>query len=294
MDGRDEQLANVEVAVLSVIFFLALVGNGLMLWALPRRPAFAYMKRLCVADTLVAIFNILPQLAWDVTYRFRGGMFLCKLIKYLQVSVLYLSSYTLVSLTVDRCLARPSLVLVGMPWVLAAFFAIPQMFVFAMRQVRPSIYDCWASFEGPWAERLYVVWFVVSVFLGPALATVVCYGTLWYRVWRARLPLLSTVRITLVLIVCFVVCWIPFSVTQLLVTFSNDAHEASQGPLVTIFLLLASLNSCTNPWVYLVLSPALRNRLRHLCRVDRNHEPEDSDEASDVTATVAQQTSEAL
>lgn len=78
---RDEKLAAFEIGTLSVIFILAVFSNLFMLIAIWRqrrnRPIsrmYFFMMHLSFADLLVAIFNILPQLAWEITYRFQGNL----------------------------------------------------------------------------------------------------------------------------------------------------------------------------------------------------------------------------
>ena len=78
---RDEKLAAFEIGTLSVIFTLAVFSNLFMLIAIWRqrrnRPIsrmYFFMMHLSFADLLVAIFNILPQLAWEITYRFQGTL----------------------------------------------------------------------------------------------------------------------------------------------------------------------------------------------------------------------------
>lgn len=44
-----------------------------------------FILHLSVADLLVAFFNILPQLLWDISGTFHGGDFLCRLVTFLQV-----------------------------------------------------------------------------------------------------------------------------------------------------------------------------------------------------------------
>ncbi|KAG8007745.1 Isotocin receptor [Nibea albiflora] len=46
---------------------------------------YYFMKHLSIADLVVAIFQVLPQLIWDITFRFYGPDLLCRLVKYLQV-----------------------------------------------------------------------------------------------------------------------------------------------------------------------------------------------------------------
>lgn len=60
---RDAVLAVAEVVVLAVIFMMALLGNGLVLVVLLRRrrrhnPLHQFMLNLCVADLVVALFQV--------------------------------------------------------------------------------------------------------------------------------------------------------------------------------------------------------------------------------------------
>lgn len=78
-DARDESLAQAEVATLAVIFTVTVVGNVLVLLALWTRTRYAgrrklsrmyfFILHLSLADLITAFFNVLPQLAWDITYR---------------------------------------------------------------------------------------------------------------------------------------------------------------------------------------------------------------------------------
>ena len=84
---RNEELAKVEIALLSTILYLALFGNILVLVVLRlRRQKLTRMKwfiiHLSLADIFVAIFHILPQLLMDVTNQFYGGDFICRAVKY--------------------------------------------------------------------------------------------------------------------------------------------------------------------------------------------------------------------
>lgn len=105
--ARDERLALFEVATLSVIFVTIVFGNCCVLVALfpsrlRLRRMYFFMLHLCLADLITGFFNVLPQLIWDITYRFYGGNVLCKTIKLMQVFGPYLSSYVLVMTAVDR------------------------------------------------------------------------------------------------------------------------------------------------------------------------------------------------
>ncbi|KAK1898073.1 Vasopressin V2 receptor [Dissostichus eleginoides] len=60
---RDALLAVAEVVVLAVILLMALLGNGLVLMVLLRRrrqqnPLHRFMINLCLADLVVALFQV--------------------------------------------------------------------------------------------------------------------------------------------------------------------------------------------------------------------------------------------
>ena len=73
--SRDEGLAQAEIATLAVMFVVTVVGNVAVLLALSARPRkklsrmYYFILHLSIADLCTAFLSILPQLAWDVTYR---------------------------------------------------------------------------------------------------------------------------------------------------------------------------------------------------------------------------------
>lgn len=146
---RDEALARVEIATLAVIFVVTVVGNGTVLLALWTRKRYAGRKKLSrmyffilhlsIADLVTAFLNTLPQLGWEITYRFNGGFLLCKIVKYCQTLGPYLSSYILMATAIDRHQAicypltycswtsRRSKVMVWLAWATSLAFCIPQV-----------------------------------------------------------------------------------------------------------------------------------------------------------------------
>jgi len=68
----------------------------------------AMIVHLSCADLFVAVFNILPQLLWDVTKMndaqvgFYGNDFVCRAVAYAQLVAMFASSYVLVVTALDR------------------------------------------------------------------------------------------------------------------------------------------------------------------------------------------------
>ncbi|KAM9830203.1 vasopressin V2 receptor isoform X2 [Syngnathus typhle] len=395
---RDQGLARAEIAVLGVILALTTLGNGFVLWVLLRRrkhnaPMHVFMVNLCVADLVVAFFQVLPQLIWDITDKFQGPDFLCRSIKYLQIVGMFASSYMIVAMTVDRhhaiCCPLQAYRSGAVPrwntsvvvaWGLALVLSLPQVFIFSRSEVSPGEFECWGHFAEAWGLKAYITWMTLAVFLLPALIITVCQIRIFREIHnniylksermvmaelkrkeilfpfrsfkreeRARerergrrasgggahlglrlkpvtnkntsdksqagdvasrsapssdqrqangpechesctaVPgsprcsldyapprheappppsitkaMSKTVRMTLVIVLVYTVCWSPFFIVQLWAAW--DPNSPNQGVAFTILMLLASLNSCTNPWIYTAFSSSVSGELHNLLR----------------------------
>ncbi|XP_044066015.1 vasopressin V2 receptor-like isoform X1 [Siniperca chuatsi] len=398
---RDALLAVAEVVVLAVILVMALLGNGLVLVVLLRRrrhhnPLHQFMLNLCLADLVVALFQVLPQLVWDAKGRFPGPDILCRLVKYLQVLGMFASSYMIVAMTVDRHYAiccplqahrsgatQRWNTFILLAWGLSLLLSLPQVFIFSQSEVAPGVYECWGNFTESWGLKAYVTWMTLAVFILPVLIITVCqvrifkeiHNNLYLKSERrlspASLPpsrrdsqrggggsrgrsslslyvspltfnnpgshtsfdsgstfqhlpmgplrsnsitshydihtytaihsaelqpdllpdpaapsavccpppkapparggevsaaMSKTVRMTLVIVLVYSLCWAPFFSVQLWAAW--DSNPPQNGAAFTLLMLLASLNSCTNPWIYSAFSSSVSPELRLLllCR----------------------------
>lgn len=259
---RNEEVAKVEVTVLALILFLALAGNLCVLLAIhttkhSQSRMYYFMKHLSIADLVVAIFQVLPQLIWDITFRFYGPDILCRLVKYLQVVGMFASTYMLVLMSVDRCLAicqplrslhrRKDRFYVIFSWALSLVFSVPQMFIFSLREVGSGVYDCWGDFVMPWGAKAYITWISLTIYIIPVAILSVCYGLISFKIWQnfklktrreqcvsmapqnskestlarvSSVKLISkakitTVKMTFVIVVAYIVCWTPFFSVQM-------------------------------------------------------------------------------
>ncbi|XP_021240616.1 vasopressin V1a receptor [Numida meleagris] len=303
--GRDEELAKLEIAVLAVTFAVAVLGNGSVLLALRRTPRKAsrmhlFIRHLSLADLVVAFFQVLPQLCWEVTHRFHGPDGLCRVVKHLQVFGMFASAYMLVAMTADRYIAvchplktlqqptKRSYAMIAAAWALSLLLSTPQYFIFSLSEVERGsrVYDCWAHFIMPWGPRAYVTWITGGIFVAPVLILATCYGFICFRIWRSArgrarpgaaagggprrglllAPCVSsvksisrakirTVKMTFVIVSAYVVCWAPFFTIQMWSVWDQRFPWVdSENTATTVTALLASLNSCCNPWIYMFFS----------------------------------------
>ncbi|XP_061875633.1 uncharacterized protein LOC133629036 [Colius striatus] len=163
-------------------------------------------------------------------------------------------------------------------WTLALLFGLPQVGIFARREVGPGEEDCWATFIQPWGARAYVTWVALAVLVAPAALL----GGLQVAVTRELAPggrrvglaraRAKSHRMAMVVLGVYVGCWAPFFCAQLWAVW--DPRAPVEGPAFTILMLLANLNSCTNPWIYAAFSTSLSRAMgRILCPCRRHTAP---------------------
>ncbi|XP_061486350.1 vasopressin V1b receptor [Rhineura floridana] len=317
---RDEELAKAEIGVLAGILVVTMVGNlGVLLVMYRLRKKMSRMHlfilHLGLTDLGVALFQVLPQMIWEVTYRFQGPDPLCRAVKYLQVLSMFASTYMLIAMTLDRYMAvchplrtlqQPSCqayLMIGITWLVSCLLSLPQIFIFSVREVRQGsgVLDCWAEFKYPWGAKAYVTWMTLCVFVLPVAILTVCYSLICHKICKnlrgktqncgpCAAPLaapaaaisyaataqkgaechsgsrvssvrtisrakIRTVKMTFVIVLAYVACWAPFFSMQMWSVWDKNApNDESSNVTYTITMLLASLSSCCNPWIYMFFS----------------------------------------
>lgn len=243
-----EHFALIRAGILGLVFLLATCGNiffFVALWKKRRRNTRTqvFFLHLCFADLVVAFFQVLPQVLIEITHRFRGTDFLCRSVKYMQVVGMFASTYMIVAITLDRyhAVCKPMVSFlkgsfrryfsIGAAWLFSFAFSSPQLFIFSLQEVEENQYDCWATFIEPWGSRIYISWITLSVYALPAVILLYCQirisTTVCSNIKRKGLQAgragttgvsnakLKTVKMTLVIMVTYTVCWSPFFVVQL-------------------------------------------------------------------------------
>lgn len=299
--ARNETLAKVEIAVLANILYLALFGNLIVIIVLIwRKRKLSRMQmfiiHLAVADISVALFQVLPQLIMDITNKFDGNNFLCKLVKYMQVATMYSSTYVLIMTALDRYMSichpltsqtwttKRVHIMVFIAWLLSGLFSIPQLVIFSYKKRYDGVYDCLDNFDpvnAYWEVQAYITWIFVSIYAIPFIILTACYTKICHVVWisarakeshgppnkhkkyfrfyksnsnnqksgsihqneiinpRAHSKKMSkskvkTVKLTLTVVLCFVICWAPFFIVQMWAAFDLDAPYYTSKYLPTV------------------------------------------------------------
>ncbi|XP_026464761.1 gonadotropin-releasing hormone II receptor-like [Ctenocephalides felis] len=151
----------IRVWVLTGMALLSLFGNAATIFSIRRSRSrrlarhswsavYTLILHLSIADLLVTIFCIAGEAAWSYTVQWYAGNLACKLYKFVQVFSLYLSTFVLVLIGVDRFLAvrypmqslstmRRCQRLLIAAWLLSFILSTPQDEVFVKNKLRAYI-----------------------------------------------------------------------------------------------------------------------------------------------------------
>ncbi|XP_025107553.1 cardioacceleratory peptide receptor-like isoform X1 [Pomacea canaliculata] len=313
-----------QLVLVSTLLVFIVVGNCCVLAAIQlsdngrkTRMNF-FITHLAIADLLVGVICVLTDLLSKITVEWYAGNVMCKIIQYLQAAVTYVSTYVLVSLSLDRydAVARPmnfsrsqyqARVLIWLSWVSALLFALPALFLYSVEQQEDK-HQCWIDFPLFWHWKLFFTLVAVVTFVLPAIIIASCYIAIILVIWtkghnsrdssleqaalngrqsrknssvgsnerqwttlggqrhdtaRGIIPQakIRTVKMTLIIVIVFILCWSPFFLYNLL-----ELYEAiPQNDRMSTFIQSAApLNSAANPIIYGIFSTRICRNLRRL------------------------------
>ncbi|XP_042862713.1 prolactin-releasing peptide receptor-like [Penaeus japonicus] len=146
--------SQVKAIVLGVMALLSLVGNTATIVSIAREKrrsrstVYTLIHHLAVADLFVTFSCLTTESIWTYTVQWLAGNALCKLVKFLQMFSLYLSTFILVLIGMDRFNAvrypmrrsdtqRRCVYGIAFVWLLSGLLSIPQPRSLAYERVSP-------------------------------------------------------------------------------------------------------------------------------------------------------------
>ncbi|XP_034015724.1 B2 bradykinin receptor-like [Thalassophryne amazonica] len=254
-----------------------------------------YLTNLAAAD--LVLVSCLPFWAVYITKKFNWifGKFLCQLVNMGIRMNAYCSIYFLVLISIDRYVAlvyplshgrkrSPKLAKLGclMMWGVGFLLGLP---TFIYRKVVPSGQnDTHKCIEDEIVRLVSDLLLAILGFIIPV--SIICYCTAKIvHALRNRLSERYTTENTenkattlmLVVLVAFLICWVPFHVVKILNIFKGaglvkrcDFIIALENSL-QIFGYLAFFNSVLNPILYVIAGRSFRKKVCELCMPNSFH-----------------------
>ncbi|XP_004647900.1 gonadotropin-releasing hormone II receptor-like [Octodon degus] len=247
----------------------------------PVRRLFAH---LAAADLLVT-FVVMPlDATWNITVQWLAGDIACRTLMFLKLMAMYAAAFLPVVIGLDRQAAVLNPLgprsggrkLLGTAWGLSFLLALPQLFLFhTVRRAGPVPFtQCVTkgSFKAQWQETTYNLFTFCCLFLLPLTAMAICYSRIVLSVSgpqpskRSRAPAgefnlrrsldtrprvrLRAMRLALLILLTFVLCWTPYYLLGLWYWFSPTMLSEVPPSLSHILFLFGLLNAPLDPLLY--------------------------------------------
>nr|CAH7720617.1 unnamed protein product [Callosobruchus chinensis] len=179
--------------------------------------------------------------------------------------------------------------LVTTAWAFSVLFSVPILILYEEKVVQGQL-QCWLEFSAQWQWRLYMTLVCISLFALPTAIIATCYAIIIITIWtkgtatsfltpqndkrskrerkenssdnlrrassRGLIPRakVKTVKITLVIVSVFVICWSPYMIFDLLQVYGQVPPTQTNIAIATLVQSLAPLNSAANPLIYAIFS----------------------------------------
>ncbi|XP_012265516.2 cardioacceleratory peptide receptor-like isoform X2 [Athalia rosae] len=287
-----------QFTVLWILFTIIVAGNvavlaGLLLGKRRKSKMDFFIKQLAFADLLVGLISVLTDIVWRSTITWYAGNVACKIIRFMQAVVTYSSTYVLVALSIDRydAITRPmnfsgswsrARALIAVAWSLSIFFSLPIIFLYEVKQIQDRE-QCWIDLGSQTRWKIYMSLVSIALFIAPTLIIGGCYSVIVVTIWsqgsalkpgpardtrrassRGLIPRakIKTVKMTLVIVCVFIICWSPYIIFDLLQVFEHIPHTQANIAIASFIQSLAPLNSAANPIIYCLFSTSLCKSIR--------------------------------
>ncbi|XP_051757594.1 gonadotropin releasing hormone receptor 2 [Ctenopharyngodon idella] len=257
------------------------------------------ITNLAVADLLVTFIVMPLDAVWNITVQWLAGDLACRTLMFLKLVAMYSCAFVTVVISLDRQAAilnplsinkarRRSKVLLSVAWTMSAVLSIPQVFVFHVvvidspkRFIQCTTYG---SFNSRWHETLYNMLTFTFLFLFPLFIMISCYTRILFEISKKMTEdsLLSnkvqlrrsknnipkarmrTLKMTVVIVLSFMVCWTPYYMLGLWYWFCPAGlEETVSQSLSHILFIFGLLNACVDPIIYGLFTIPLCRDMRH-------------------------------
>uniref|UniRef100_A0A4W4GEF7 Type II GnRH receptor n=2 Tax=Electrophorus electricus TaxID=8005 RepID=A0A4W4GEF7_ELEEL len=299
--------AKARVVITFTLCAVSAACNLAVLWAAStstRRKSHVRILiiNLTVADLLVTFIVMPVDAAWNLTVQWQAGDLACRTLMFLKLVAMYSCAFVTVVISLDRHSAilnplaiseakKKSKVMLSAAWLMSFVLAIPQMIIFhtVTITVPANFTQCTTrgSFIQHWQETLYNMFTFVCLFLLPLVIMIFCYTRILVEISRrmtkgnktskgvhlrrsfSNIPKarMRTLKMSIIIVTSFVVCWTPYYLLGLWYWFlPDDLEETVSHSLTHILFIFGLFNAILDPITYGLFTIHFRKGLTHYRR----------------------------
>uniref|UniRef100_A0A8C6TFP2 Type II GnRH receptor n=1 Tax=Neogobius melanostomus TaxID=47308 RepID=A0A8C6TFP2_9GOBI len=289
--------AKVRVIITFILCGISAFCNLAVLWAHYRHRRKSHVRVLIVnlttADLLVTFIVMPVDAVWNMTVQWLAGNLACRVLMFLKLQAMYSCAFVTVVISLDRQSAilnplgismarRRNRVMLMVAWSMSVIFSVPQ--VSTSRDDPAEFTQCTTrgSFLTHWQETAYNMFTFSCLFLLPLIIMIIVYTRIFLQISKRmkrkscnepdlrcsknNIPKarMRTLQMSIVIVLCFIVCWTPYYLLGLWYWFFPDDLEGKVSHSLTHILFIFGLfNACMDPIIYGLFTirfKGLRNR----------------------------------
>ncbi|XP_068428493.1 gonadotropin-releasing hormone II receptor-like [Clinocottus analis] len=298
--------AKVRVIVTFILCGVSAFCNLAVLWAANDHKRKSHVRVLIInltaADLLVTFIVMPVDAVWNITVQWLAGDLACRFLMFLKLQAMYSCAFVTVVISLDRQSAilnplainmarRRNRDMLAVAWTLSALFSIPQMFIFHNVTITypANFTQCTTrgSFITHWQETAYNMFTFSCLFLLPLVMMIICYTRIFIQISKRmttrslssnephlrcsknNIPKarMRTLKMSIVIVISFIVCWTPYYLLGLWYWFFPDDLEGKVSHSLTHILFIFGLfNACLDPIIYGLFTIRFRKGLRSCYR----------------------------
>ena len=273
-----------------ITMIVALAGNALLIYIvwkkLGKRNVTSFLfVNMAVADLLIAVFQMPISLA---IFYFHHIQIPCKILFYSTYVSTTASIFCLTVMAFDRYYAvvypfrgsiwfRKPKIITPVVWIssMALMSVVP--FVFKSVNGNCSSDDTVIPFLAFWSFILVLTFLLPLAII--SILYIIVAGKLWFHEMPAddearvhqrqqEIPKKKVIRMLIIVVVVFAVCWLPLHVYQMDVYVKMDASKWPPA-LVYFCYWFSQANSAINPWLYIGLNEKMKAAFTKMVRCCR-------------------------
>ncbi|XP_078094690.1 substance-P receptor-like isoform X1 [Mustelus asterias] len=295
----------------SLIVAVAVCGNLVVMWIIlahkrMRTVTNYFLVNLAFAEVSMAAFNTVINFVYAIHNEWYFGLGYCRFHNFFPITAMFASIYSMTAIALDRYMAiihplKPRLsatatkVVIGAIWVVALSLAFPQCYYSRTEQF-PGRVVCYVDWpenaeNGTRHETTYHVCVTALVYFLPLTVMGYAYTVVGTTLWASEIPGDSSdryreqmnakrkvVKMMIVVVSTFAVCWLPYHIYFLLYLFHPEIYQKRYIQQVYLAIIwLAMSSTMYNPIIYCCLNDRFRagfRRVFHWCPFVKNNDYE--------------------
>ncbi|KAM6984891.1 tachykinin receptor 1b [Aplochiton taeniatus] len=283
------QIALWAVAYCSIVT-VSVVGNVVVIWIIlahkrMRTVTNYFLVNLAFAEASMSAFNTVINFAYAVHNDWYFGLVYCRFHNFFPIAAVFSSIYSMTAIAIDRYMAiihplqqrlssTETRVVIAVIWLLAFLLAFSQYYYSTTAALpgRTVCYINWPDYSTLDFRQMYYVCVLLLIYVLPLCIMGYAYLVVGVTLWASEIPGDSSdryreqliakrkvVKMMMVVVCTFAVCWLPYHVYFLLHQFFPELFEQRYIQQVYLAIMwLAMSSTMYNPIIYCCLNDRFR------------------------------------